>query len=193
MNVIADIISVVYKKYGPNTIFQELDYSVLYRKDCIVFYRVRTLFCTKDYFQGEKIAYDIQYHKFNVSLVGLLNMTKKCMHCNKKYCNYKFNCCKKFIHSECFPKISDCCFNLIKIKRFEECVVCYEDCLTKTKCGHIICESCVKQIKKDDGSIECPMCRRCIKDKRHYLDIITLEISDDKKIKVRITEVINQL
>ena len=189
MDIITDIVSVIYKRYGPNTLFKELDYSILKRKNYILFYRARTLLPYQDYLEGDKIIYDIQYHKFNVSPIGLVNnFTKKCMLCDKKSCDYRFNCCKQFVHSGCLSKISDCCFDLKKTKKEDECIVCYENCFTKTNCGHIICQSCIKSLKKDDGSIECPMCRRLIKCRRYCLDIIALKTKDDEKIKVRVTE-----
>ena len=39
-------------------------------------------------------------------------------------------------------------------ERIDECCVCYEKCLTHTKCKHMICDSCYKKIDN------CPLCRR---------------------------------
>lgn len=39
-------------------------------------------------------------------------------------------------------------------KQVEECVVCYEECKTKTICNHIVCKSCYTKLKT------CPYCRK---------------------------------
>jgi len=36
----------------------------------------------------------------------------------------------------------------------EECVVCYEECKTKTICNHTVCKSCYTKLKT------CPYCRK---------------------------------
>ncbi len=42
----------------------------------------------------------------------------------------------------------------------DECCVCYKETFRKTtKCHHTLCVDCFKQLKKNDGELNCPYCR----------------------------------
>jgi hypothetical protein len=38
---------------------------------------------------------------------------------------------------------------------FDNCCVCYEECITKTNCKHSLCRKCIEKINEE----VCPMCR----------------------------------
>ena len=46
-----------------------------------------------------------------------------------------------------------CNFSSLK---YGSCIVCWEQCCTKTRCGHQLCENCAESLDKKI----CPYCRR---------------------------------
>jgi len=190
MSVVIEMVSALYKKYGLSTLFEEMDYTIMERKKNTVIYRARSLFSTNLHFYGYKIDYDIQYCVFDISTISLVNnIVRKCLFCQKNGCHYKLNCCKKFAHLDCILHNSECCFNLKKKKIKEECMVCFEECDTDTQCGHPICLTCIGNIKKEDNSIECPMCRKNLRSSRKYFDMYSIEIPrNNDQINIRLTE-----
>ena len=44
----------------------------------------------------------------------------------------------------------------------KDCIVCYEKTQTKTKCEHVLCYRCWSKLKKVDGRVPCPFCRKNI-------------------------------
>lgn len=53
----------------------------------------------------------------------------------------------------------------MKESKEDECVVCYENCKTKTMCGHQLCRECNKSLYKR----ECPYCKQPLPD--DYLEL----------------------
>ena len=56
--------------------------------------------------------------------------------------------------------------NMINVEKSEECVVCYEQCKSTTKCNHYICIDCYEKISNN-----CPLCRQELTDKKSILSI----------------------
>jgi hypothetical protein len=47
----------------------------------------------------------------------------------------------------------------IIVPKEDECCVCYDNTLDTIKCGHIICDKCVREIMKHSKTLQCPLCR----------------------------------
>ena len=134
MSIVTEIVSVLYKKYGRSTLFEEMNNTIMKRKKYTVIYRARSLVSNNLHFNGYKIDYDIQYCVYDISTISLLNnFIRKCLFCQDNGCHYKLNCCKKFAHLDCIINNSECCFNLKKKKKREEWMVCNEERKTETQ------------------------------------------------------------
>ena len=50
--------------------------------------------------------------------------------------------------------------NLETSKQYDVCCVCYESCNKIMHCKHYLCYDCQIQIKKFNGKLKCPLCRK---------------------------------
>ena len=162
-DIITQIVSDTYDKYGKNTLFREYDYTTNIYKKRIFLYRVQSAI-------NLPYLYEIQLHffdKITKETNRYSQFVKSCIYCNKKSCYCRMNCCGKYIHLDCGIKHNFACCHLhnnLFIQIPTDCCVCLEKCTTETECHHSLCSTCLIEISKQKQIVTCPMCREVLID-----------------------------
>ncbi len=189
-DIIKQIVSDTYEKYGKNTLFREYDYTTRIYDRLVFMYRVQSAI-------NFPYLYDIQLHFFD-KIKKDSNMCsrlfKSCIYCKEKNCHYQMNCCGKYVHLMCGIQNNFACCELKKTLCLQvpnECCVCLETCATETECGHTLCNKCLIEMSKRKGLVSCPMCRSVIIDQydRGMVDDLVNVFLNEKEILVRVTYV----
>jgi len=139
----------------------------------ILYYKIRSGLFT---YKSKNIDYIIELLiSKNTRFEPKEGRRKRCIYCNKKKCNIRFTCCDQFCHESCELETSETNDNhqvcskedssfhihLSQNTELDNCCICFEDCNTKTECGHSICKTCVDSLYCDHQcKTKCPMCRK---------------------------------
>lgn len=173
------------KCYGFDIMFKQSEYSniiwgnksVSHKTDSITFDYERT---------GVKYMINLIIND-KIILNDKSSMFKRCIYCKERYTTAKLTCCGKNCHINCASSNNYECNckkstgNIISlVSNTETCVkcddqedneadnkcsVCFEECTSKTKCGHLICRECVDNIYKlNREKSNCPLCRKSLCD-----------------------------
>lgn len=194
-----------YKNFGLKKQFQE-------KESELFVYKGKILFCQGE----SSLKEDDYHYKFNLQIVDEIysdydiKKTKLCKYCNLCHCQFRLKCCNSPIHSECALENHFKCNcgndknlkpkqNLLELDNKcndnkcneinsidNTCVVCFEKCNTKTSCGHILCNTCLAGMHKEQGNdLNCPYCREALIQSKKP-EIKEVKINNKVIIKVKI-------
>ena len=165
------VVRKTYERFGLETNFEQLQYS-----QSVMFEKKIYFISSSDEYDSDFINYNITiYIVPEVKMLKRKTILKKCFYCKKRHCDAKFISNGEFCHYQCgadhkfnvkCPHLHETFENNIvlyekpTVDEEDNCVVCFEECKTITKCGHRVCRDCVNKIHAAHGSnLTCPMCR----------------------------------
>ena len=116
------------------------------------------------------------------------DIMKSSCECNEVKCN-KVKCNEVKCNEVKCNKVKCNEVKCNKVKCNEEhdknCSICFDECNTKTECGHLVCRKCMDQMYQNEGeNTKCPICRNGLYNSMVYIDTYELEI-DGRQIKVK--------
>ena len=115
------------------------------------------------------------------------NLTNKsCYYCQDHRGDFVYTCCNSTFNLSCGilnNYLCPCSYNRSQIKKsknIEECSICLENTIYKTKCGHPLCNGCLDDLKKSDNNLLCPICRK---------EMSILDICEYENLKIKVDNI----
>lgn len=197
----------VYEDVGLNMAFQFSSYIKTVFDNKMIYYKPDNMYNGFDYFIKIQIVEEVKMN-------SKIWKHRRCKYCGNKKCDSQLSCCGSNIHYNCALNNNFTCdcinchvsskriilinndkdimkssCECIKVKCNKEhdknCSICFDECNTKTECGHLVCRKCMDQMYQNEGeNTKCPICRNGLYNSMVYIDTYELEI-DGRQIKVK--------
>ena len=206
--IIYHLTNSIYNELGTNLLFKYTCYIKVIFENTVLYFMAENM-CSKNfnYFMKIKIVEEVKMN-------SKIWKHRRCKYCRDKKCDAQLSCCNSNIHYKCAlnnnftcdcincndsskriilintkqesSNISCGCEENKDIEEIENtCSICFDECETKTECGHLVCKKCMDQMYQNDGEqTKCPICRNGLYNAMVCIDNYEVKIGG-RTIKVK--------